>query len=88
MNITNDDKTVRNPVVDSQVSSQECRICYEKCNQVWQIFHPTNEEIPRKIMEFAAVQVRISPFDLLASQLFVYIVLDFYTVPFLPVLAF
>ncbi|XP_015523679.1 zinc finger protein 502 [Neodiprion lecontei] len=37
-------------------SIQECRICLKNCNQFWELFQ-NDEDIPRKIMAFAAIQV-------------------------------
>ena len=58
MKVTNDEKTVLNSVEKLNVTGDECRICLKRCNEVWQLFHQTDEEISRKLMAIAAIQVR------------------------------
>lgn len=58
MNVTNDEETAVNTVEKLEITSTDCRVCLQKCNEVWELFDRTAEDLPRKLMACAAVQVR------------------------------
>lgn len=58
MEVTSEGITVDNYFNQVEVTGQECRLCFVKSDQGLQIFQNL-DEMPRKIMACAAVQVRI-----------------------------
>lgn len=57
MEVTSENEIIDKFIDTFELHGNECRLCLKKANQIWELFE-NDDELPKKIMACAHVQVR------------------------------